>query len=215
MNDDEIKKTAAESIVDADEAKAFALIDQILMLEDTEYMAVLCDGFSEGNQLVGDVFEKGKISLPELIYCSEVMKNVMDRIVKRVKTISVETAGKILIATVEGDVHDIGKGVVASTLKLGGFEVIDIGRDVPVNMIIEAAERCEVDIIGTSALLTSTLTEQKKLEMLLRDLGIRSKYKTMVGGAPCTARWAKKIGADAYSEDAIEAVRKAKELLRK
>ncbi len=215
LNHEEVKKTAAESIIDADEAKAFGLIDQILKLEDKEWITILCEGFSDGNRLVGETFEKGNISLPELIYCSEVMKNVMDRIIKRVDSIPVETTGKILIATVEGDVHDIGKGIVASALKLAGFEVIDLGREVPVQTIVEAAERCGADIIGSSALLTSTLSEQKKLEMLLRDLGIRQKYKTMVGGAPCTARWAKKIGADAYSEDAIEAVRIAKELLKK
>ncbi|WP_324823323.1 cobalamin B12-binding domain-containing protein [Sinanaerobacter sp. ZZT-01] len=215
LNREEVKKTAAESIIDADEAKAFGLIDEILKLEDKEWVTILCDGFSDGNRLVGESFEKGKLSLPELIYCSEVMKNVMDRIIKRVDSIPVETTGKILIATVEGDVHDIGKGIVASALKLAGFEVIDLGREVSVDTIVEAAERCGVDIIGTSALLTSTLSEQKKLEMLLRDLGLRHKYKTMVGGAPCTARWAKKIGADAYSEDAMEAVKKAKELLKK
>lgn len=215
MEYDDVKKTAAESIIDADEAKAFNLIDQILGLEDKEWTSILCEGFSDGNRLVGEAFEKGQISLPELIYCSEVMKNVMDRIVKRVKMIPIETTGKILIATVEGDVHDIGKGIVASALKLAGFEVIDLGREVPVETIVEAAERCGVDIICTSALLTSTLTEQRKLELFLRDLGIRNKYKTMVGGAPCTARWAKKIGADAYSEDAIEAVQKVKELLKK
>ena len=93
--------------------------------------------------------------------------------------------------------------------------MIDLGREVPVNQIIETAEKYGVDIIATSALLTTTLTEQKKLEIMLRDLGLRDKYTTMVGGAPCTPRWTKRIGADIYSEDAIEAVKAARAAIDK
>ncbi|HVI41824.1 MAG TPA: cobalamin-dependent protein, partial [Anaerovoracaceae bacterium] len=114
-----------------------------------------------------------------------------------------------------GDVHEIGKGMVVSTMKSYGIDVIDIGREVPVETIIEKAEEYQVDIIATSALLTSTLKEQRKLEETLRKMGIRDKYKTMVGGAPCTLRWAKRIGADVYSEDAVEAAKKALLLLKK
>jgi len=121
----------------------------------------------------------------------------------------------VLLATVDGDVHDIGKGMVASTMKSYGIDVIDIGREVPVDTIIEKAKEFNVDIIGTSALLTSTLKEQRKLEEKLRELGIRDRFKTMVGGAPCTLRWATRIGADLYTEDAIDAAKKALELLMK
>ena len=114
-----------------------------------------------------------------------------------------------MLATVAGDVHDIGKGIVASTLKSAGFRVIDLGNEVPVEKILEEAKRYNADIIGTSALLTSTMSEQKKLEKLLAETGEKALFITMVGGAPCTQRWAKKIGADAYSEDAIDAVRVA------
>ena len=125
-----------------------------------------------------------------------------------------EKKGTILLATVEGDIHDIGKGIVASTLKAAGFEVIDLGCEVPVDVILEEAKRCNADIIGTSALLTSTLTEQKKLEKLLTEKGEKDSFITMVGGAPCTARWARKIGAGGYSENAIEAVKVALELMK-
>jgi trimethylamine corrinoid protein len=152
--------------------------------------------------------------LPELLYSSEVMKDVTERVMSLLEG-SVENEGKILIATVEGDTHDIGKNIVASTLRAAGFEVIDLGREVPVNHIIETAEKYGVDIIGTSALLTTTLMEQKKLETMLRDLGLREKYTTMVGGAPCTPRWKNRIGADIYSEDAIEAAKLAKEAIAK
>ena len=175
---------------------------------------LLRSGFGAGNTEVGNSFEKGTISLPELLYSSEVMKNVTERVMSVLEKVT-ESEGKILIATVEGDTHDIGKNIVASTLRATGFEVIDLGREVPVSHIIETAEKYGVDIIATSALLTTTLTEQKKLETMLRDLGIRDKYTTMVGGAPCTPRWTKRIGADVYSEDAIEAVRAARDIIDK
>lgn len=125
-----------------------------------------------------------------------------------------EKKGTVILATVAGDVHDIGKGIVASTLRTAGFEVIDLGCEVPVEDIVEAAKKYNADIIGTSALLTSTMSEQKKLEKLLVERGEKDSFITMVGGAPCTPRWAKKIGASGYSEDAVDAVRVAMELIK-
>jgi len=121
--------------------------------------------------------------------------------------------GAFLIATVAGDVHDIGKCIVVSLLKANGYIVHDLGRDVATDTIIEEALKLNVDIIGTSALLTTTMTRQKEVEEALKSAGLRDKIKTMVGGAPVTGRWAAKIGADAYAEDAQDAVLKAKELL--
>jgi trimethylamine corrinoid protein len=121
--------------------------------------------------------------------------------------------GKIIIGTVEGDIHDIGKTIVVSLLKANGFEVYDLGRDIPTEKFLEKADEVGADIIGTSALLTTTMEGQKKLELALKKAGLKGKYKTMVGGAPVTQRWADRIGADAYAEDAGEAVKKAKQLL--
>ncbi|MGI6678745.1 MAG: cobalamin-dependent protein [Dehalobacterium sp.] len=120
---------------------------------------------------------------------------------------------KMVFATVEGDVHDIGKGIVISLVKTQGIEIIDLGRDVPVSRIIEVAVQENAEMIGTSALLTTTMVEQKKLEDELKKNGLKGKIMTMVGGAPVTQRWADRIGADAYGEDASEAVNKALELL--
>ena len=214
MSKMELIAEARQTILDADEEKALQLIaaaadEQIDMIE------LVQEGFAVGNSAVGDLFESGKLSLPELIFSTEVMKKVLE-VVEALPGLNKETVkGRVLIATVDGDVHDIGKGMVASTMKSYGIDVIDIGREVPVDTIIEKAEEYQVDIIGTSALLTSTLKEQKKLEERLRELGIRDKYKTMVGGAPCTMRWANRIGADAYTEDAVEAAKKALEILKR
>ncbi len=214
MEKSELIKEARQTILDADEDRALQIIDTALA-EEIDILELLQEGFAAGNREVGDLFESGKLSLPELIFSTEVMKKVLE-VVESLPGASKESVkGRVLLATVDGDVHDIGKGMVASTMKSYGIDVIDIGREVPVDTIIEKAKEFKVDIIGTSALLTSTLKEQKKLEERLRELGIRDQFKTMVGGAPCTLRWANRIGADAYSEDAVEAAKKALELLRK
>ncbi len=214
MNKPELFREARQTILDADEEKALQIIDTALE-EGIDILELVQEGFAAGNREVGDLFESGKLSLPELIFSTEVMKMVLEVVESLPGTSKENIKGKVLLATVDGDVHDIGKGMVASTMKSYGIEVIDIGREVPVDTIIEKAKEFNVDIIGTSALLTSTLKEQKKLEERLRELGIRDQFKTMVGGAPCTLRWANRIGADVYSEDAVEAAKKALELLKR
>lgn len=219
MDKQELFKKAKEAILDVDETKAIDLIHEAKN-EDIDLLELLLSGFGAGNDEIGEQFEKGVLSLPELIYAAEVMKTVTNVILELLQEDGSDTSmfgakGRVVLATVEGDVHDIGKGIVASTLKAGGFEVVDLGCEVPAEMIIEKAREHEADIIGTSALLTSTMVEQKKLEKLLSETGDKDSFITMVGGAPCTPRWAKKIGAGGYSEDAIEAVKVAQELINR
>lgn len=176
---------------------------------------ILTNGFSVGIRQVGDLFGRGEVFLPELMLSADVMKTVTSILEEDlVEGKSSSKKGKMVFATVEGDVHDIGKGIVVSLIKTQGIEVIDLGRDVPVSRIIEKAVEVNADLIGTSALLTTTLIEQKKLEEELKKHGLRDRFKTMVGGAPATQRWADRIGADAYGEDAAEAVNKALALLQ-
>lgn len=216
MDKQDLFRRAKEAIVDADEAKALRIIQEA---KDAEFdlLDLLLSGFGAGNDEIGALFDRGALSLPELIYAAEVMKSVTNTILNLLnenERPAPEKRGRILLATVAGDVHDIGKGIVASTLRTAGFEVIDLGCEVPVETIIEEARRYKADIIGTSALLTSTMAEQKKLEKLLQESGEKESFITMVGGAPCTPRWAKKIGAGGYSEDAIEAVKVALRLIK-
>lgn len=203
---------ARASIVEADEDRAVEVID-LALAEGLNVLELLTDGFAAGNREIGELFENGRITLPELLFSSEVMEKAMQRVESLVGSRAEMIKGKVLIATVDGDVHDIGKGIVISTMRSYGIEVIDLGREVPVDVIIEKAKEYQVDIIGTSALLTSTLREQKKLEDALRKMGIREQFKTMVGGAPCTLRWARRIGADFYTEHAVEAAMTVLELL--
>ena len=214
MDKGELIRIAHNTIVEADEERAMQVIDEAIA-SGFDIMEILREGFAQGNKELGDRFENGKLSLPELIYSTEVMKKVISAAEAHANIDQVKVKGRVLIATVEGDVHDIGKGMVVSTMKSYGIEVIDIGREVPVETIIEKAEEYNADIIATSALLTSTMKEQKKLEDTLRKMGIRSKYITMVGGAPCSLRWAKRIVADVYTEDAVEAAKRAFAILKK
>jgi len=203
---------AKQSIIDFDTAKAVSIAKQALA-ENLDPIAVIEKGFCEGIKQVGDLFGRGEVFLPELILSAQVMKEATGVLDEALKGANARAKGKFLMATVEGDVHDIGKGIVVSLLKAQGIEVFDIGREVPVATIIEKALEYDVDIIGTSALLTTTMIQQKKLEEELKKQGLRDRFKTMVGGAPCTKRWADKIGADAYAEDAAEAVRLSLEFL--
>ncbi len=214
MEKEELIRIAHKTIVDADEERAMEVIGEALAA-GIDVMEILREGFAQGNKEIGELFENGKLSLPELIYSTEVMKKVISAAEAHTNIDQIKVKGRVLIATVEGDVHDIGKGMVVSTMKSYGIDVVDIGREVPVETIIEKAEECHADIIATSALLISTMKEQKKLEEALRKAGIRNKYITMVGGAPCTLRWAKRIGADVYTEDAVEAAKRVLLILKK
>ena len=204
MTREELMKKAFDSIVEADEDMCKEVLAEGKEAGIT-CVDLLQEGFSKGMNELGDQFGRGEIFLPELIFATEVMAIATDAVDEEL-TAKGETTekGKIVIATVEGDVHDIGKGICVSMLKASGFEVYDLGRECPADDYIAKAEEVGADIIGSSALLTTTMTVQKEIEEKLRERGLRDKYQTMVGGSPVTARWAEKIGATAYSEDASE-----------
>jgi len=171
----------------------------------------IIDGLAAGMTEVGDQFERGKLFLPHVMMAANGMQKAVD-------TLDMGAAGakikKVIInGTVEGDVHDIGKSIVSTMLQSAGFEVHDLGRDVPLMKFIEAAKEYNADMIGLSALMTTTLNGQKDVIELLKANGMRANLKVMVGGAPATTAWAEKIGADCYAENATEAVDKAKALL--
>ncbi len=215
MSQKDILNWAIQSIVDGDEEKAVEIARRAVA-EKEDLMMVLNEGFSKGIREVGNLFERGEKFLPELIEAAQIMEkatSVLNEAIVKDGSGGVIKKGTMVIATVEGDVHDIGKGIVISVIKTQGIEVIDLGRDVSTGDIIEGALRHEADIIGTSALLTATLNGQKKLENELRKRGLRERFKTIVGGAPVTQGFANKIGADAYAEDAAEAVDKVLGLL--
>lgn len=209
-----IFKLAGEAVIEADSAKADQAMKQA---KDASipFIDLLSNGFAKGMEEVGEMYADGKIFLPELVLSAKVMSEVSAAFEQDMRSQGkeVQKKGKMIIASVAGDVHDIGKGICCTMLRTSGIEVYDMGRDVSVEDIIAKAEEAGVDIIGTSTLLTTCMAEQDKLEKELRARGLRDKYKTMVGGAPVTQRWAKKIGADCYGNDANECLQIASKLL--
>jgi len=172
------------------------------------------DTFSEAIREVGDLFEEGEYFLPELMRSAEAMKAAMAILTPVIaEGKDKRTSARVVIGTIEGDIHDIGKTLVASMLSAEGYEVYDLGADVPIDDFINKAIEVDAHLICISALLTTTMLGQKKLIDSLKEKGIRDKYKILVGGAPVTKKWTEDIGADGTAENAISAVKLAKKLL--
>ena len=209
-----IFEEAIEAILKGDADKAVEVAKRGID-EGLEPLDLMDKGFIPGINKVGDLFETGRLFLPALIYSATAMEKATAIINAAIPDEKGLVSGKVLIGTVEGDVHDIGKTIVVALFKANGFEILDLGRDVPTARFIDEAEKFGADIIGTSTLLTTTMVVQKELEQELKKSGLRDKYKTIVGGAPVTQRWADRIGADAYAQDAGDGVKKVKALLSK
>jgi corrinoid protein of di/trimethylamine methyltransferase len=204
---------AAESILDADEETAKKIAEESIA-DGIDPLDMINEGFSEGIKRMGDLFDRGEVFLPTLIIASEAMVSAVKILEAALPSgASDKKLGVVVLGTIEGDVHDIGKGIVATMLRVYGFEVHDLGRDVPIKVYVEKAQEVDANFVGSSALMTTTQPGQKKLEQALKDAGIRDKVKTMVGGAVATEHWAAKIGADVYAESAGETVMKLKEIV--
>jgi len=167
-------------------------------------------------QEIGKKFENGEIFLVHLVAAGDAARKatveVLEPLIKK-SSEKREALGKVLIGTVAGDIHDIGKNIVSMMLFTAGFEVYDIGKDVPSEDFVKKTREYNADIVALSALLTTTLPVQREVIEALKKAGLREKVKILVGGAPATAKWAEEAGADGYGEDAIEAVRIAKKLM--
>ena len=161
---------------------------------------------------LGDRFHNFEIFLPHLILAGDAMQAVLAVLEPTLPQDQRAKKPKIVLGTVEGDLHDIGKNIVMSMLNVEGFEVHDLGKDVSVERFISKAEEVGADIIATSSLMTVTMPTQRQLEEALKRRGLRGKYQTMVGGGPTTREWAETIGADGWGKDAAEAVATAKRL---
>jgi 5-methyltetrahydrofolate--homocysteine methyltransferase len=161
---------------------------------------------------VGKRFECNDYFVPELLIAARAMKTSLELITPMLAAIGAEPVGRVVIGTVQGDLHDIGKNLVASMLEGGGFQVVDLGVDVPADRFVEAAKEKDGTIVALSALLTTTMTMMKTVIQALDQAGIRGKTKVMIGGAPITQQYADEIGADGYSDNASAAVALARKL---
>jgi corrinoid protein of di/trimethylamine methyltransferase len=188
-------------------------ITQTAVADGINAKLIINDYMVKAMEEIGSRFENGKAFVPNLLMSARAMKGSLNILKPLLNQGSSVTIGKIVIGTVKGDLHDIGKNLVASMLEGCGFEVINLGIDVSSEKFIEAVKEHKADIICMSALLTTTMNHMKEVIELLENEGIRNQVKVMVGGAPLSDRFARQIGADAYTSNANSAVQKAKELL--
>ncbi|MBN2148766.1 MAG: corrinoid protein [Anaerolineales bacterium] len=213
---EELFKAMAQSVIDGDPETAEQLAKQAIA-SGIDPLEAINQGFVLGVNHVGNQFSCGEMFLPDLVLAGEAMKAAVAVLEPEMAQRGTErpTLGNVVIGTVEGDIHDIGKTLVATMLSASGFRVHDLGVDVPITKFIETAQQVNADIIGVSALLTTTMVKQRTLVEKIAEAGLRPRVKIMVGGAPVTRDWASQIGADGFSEDAISSVAVAKSLVGK
>jgi 5-methyltetrahydrofolate--homocysteine methyltransferase len=202
----------ADTIIQGDHARAAALT-QAAIAEGMAPKAILDDGLIAGMTVVGDRFREHEIFLPDVLLAARAMYAGMDLLKPLLIREGIPAIGTVVIGTVRGDLHDIGKNLVGIMLKGAGFEVIDLGHDVAPRKMVDAAREHGATVIGMSALLTTTMPVMREVVDLLRAEGMDNRVRTVVGGAPVTAAFAREIGADAYAFDAANAVEVVKRLV--
>jgi len=203
-------KALADAVIKGDQSAAVE-ITKAALEDGTPAKSVLNDGLIAGMDVVGARFKKNEIYIPEVLIAARAMKMAMEILEPELVKAGVKPAGKFLIGTVQGDLHDIGKNLVAMMLKGAGFEVIDLGVDVRPEKFVEQVKTQGVHVVGMSALLTTTMPGMEKTIQALKDAGVSAKI--MIGGAPVTQGYADKIGADGYAADAASAVDMVKSLV--
>jgi 5-methyltetrahydrofolate--homocysteine methyltransferase len=211
---DEIFAAMRQSVIDGDAAASAALAESALA-DGVPPLDAIERGFVPGLSYVGEQFGLGELYLPDMMLAARAMQKAIDLLepeMARLNT-SRSVVGRVVIGTVKGDIHEIGKNLVGMMLSTSGFEVHDLGVDVAPESFIDAAREHNADLIGVSALLTTTMAGQRTVVEALAAAGMRPQVKVMVGGAPASESWATEIGADGYSEDAIGAVALARRLM--
>jgi corrinoid protein of di/trimethylamine methyltransferase len=209
-----VNQDLKNAILDYDKEKTLSVVKAGLQ-QDLEPMVML-DAITDALNVVGEGFNSGDLFLPELIYASDcaqaAIKILEEKITSQGK--QAEHKGTILLGTVKGDLHDIGKSIVAALLVANGYKVVDLGTDVPTEKLAQGVRDHKPDVIGLSALLTTTAAEMGNVIKKLEEDGLRSSVKVMIGGGATNANYAHHIGADAYGETAVDSVSIVKELMR-
>jgi 5-methyltetrahydrofolate--homocysteine methyltransferase len=208
MEFNDLLENLKEAILTGDVEKANELA-KLSVKKNFDPQKIVDEGIRNAMDEVGDRFETGEYFLPDLIRSGEATKGVikeLEPLLLKDRSES-DSVAKIVIGTVKGDIHEIGKTLVTTMLTAAGYEVQDLGVDIPTDQFIEAVKTDNVKVLGLSALLTTTMPIQKEVIEALKDAGLRKDVKVIIGGAPTDANWAKEIGADAYCDNAMEAVR--------
>ena len=201
-----------QRVIDGDMNQTQKLVQEAIA-ENIPAEHILKEGLISAMAEVGRLFESGEYFMPEMLIAARAMKSGLTLLRPHLVAAKVQAVGKVIIGTVQGDVHDIGKNLVGMMLEGAGFEVIDLGVDVPPEKYIQAVREHHPDLLACSALLTTTMLRMKDLILALDEAGLRGQVKVMVGGAPITESYAKDIGADLFAPDAASAASRAKELI--
>lgn len=209
---EELFKELSDAVVEMDEEQAVAVAKEVVEQNHDAFEAI-DKGLSAGMEEAGKLFEEEEYFVPELLLCSDAMYAGLDVLKPHIKTNDDEVKHKVVIGVIEGDTHDIGKNLVKIMIETSGFEVIDLGRDVPATTFVEKAVEENADIIVISTLMTTTMEGMNEVIQILNKENIRDNFKVMIGGGPVSQSFADKIGADGYSVNATEAVALAKRLL--
>ena len=197
------------------EREAVARLTKLALKEGLGVKDILDKGLVAGMEAIGNKFKKNEVFIPEVLISAKAMHAGLAIIEPHFLKAGIKPVGKVVIGTVKGDLHDIGKNIVSMMLKGACFEIEDFGIDVPVEKFVEAVRKTKPDILAMSSLLTTSMNSMRDTINALKDSGVRDKVKVMIGGAPVTEDFAASIGADGYAKDAAMAVDKAKELLKK
>jgi len=214
MSNDDLLAHITTSLVEGEPDETVEVTRQALEA-GLEPMTIINEGLVPGMNVVGDKFESGEYFLPHLIIAANGMQQAMGLLEPelRAREQAVEAAGIVVIGSVAGDIHEIGKSLVATMLSANGFEVYDLGVDVPTETFVAKVKETGANLLGLSALLTTTMTVQREVIEALEEAGIRDQVKVIIGGAPVSQQWADTIDADGYAEDAVGAIKKARQLV--
>lgn len=212
-NKEILYKKLADAVVEMDEDEAIAISNEVIAKNYDAYEAI-DQGLSQGMETAGKLFEEEEYFIPELLMCSDAMYSGLDILKPHIKSDDSEIKHKVVIGVIEGDTHDIGKNLVKIMLETSGFDVIDLGRDVPPTTFVDRAKEESAEIIVISTLMTTTMDGMAEVIRILEKENIREGFKVMVGGGPISQSFADKIGADGYSVNAAEAVRLARRLVQ-
>jgi corrinoid protein of di/trimethylamine methyltransferase len=211
---EELYKEMAQSVIDGDDEEAAALAQQALA-QGMDPLQAINQGYTAGMDTVGELFASGEYFLPDLILGGEAMKAALAILEPALQATGQErhVLGRVVLGTVKGDIHEIGKALVGTMLSANGFEVYDLGIDIESEEFVAKAREYDADIVALSALLTTTMLRQREVIEHLAEAGVREQVKVMVGGSPVTQGWANDIGADGFAEDAATAVFVARRLM--
>ena len=212
---DTLLENIKQAVINSD-AETIPVLTEKAIKEGFEPLDIIDKALVVGMQVVGEKYEGGEYFLPHLIISASGMKKAMEILKPHLQSRNqeIKKAGTVVIGTVQGDIHEIGKTLVATILTANGFEVHDLGVDVSIDKFIEAVREHNANIVGLSALLTTTMTVQRDIIEALKEHGLREQVKVIIGGAPVNKNWAEKIGADGFADDAMRAVAVLKELLQ-